>query len=220
MPLSIVNTWAGTNDTGGASPTLAVSPSTLGDILIVGYQPDTSVTGLPSGGGVTTWNAGAGSAVHWGAYIYWGVVTATGAATITLPAGGTYKTFFCQQWTGGPGTWGVDGVGGSNGGSAGGTIDFPSLSPVGGNELYLGIAGTRTYGISGSTPGFTYLSNIANSFSIGNGAAINAVYDTACSNPNAYAPVASTSSIDYDCAANLFTFTPAPSGGAFFALVR
>jgi hypothetical protein len=108
-----------------SSFTLAVSPTAIGDVLVlfvgsVGYHnvshPANSTTDQPvssvSGGGVTTWNRlvakGVGSNYGADSEIWWGVISAIGSSTITVNWAGnsSYHILVAQQFhSTGSGTW-------------------------------------------------------------------------------------------------------------------
>ena len=89
MAITVAGSWQGG---GTGTTTLAVSPVTIGDVIVLLCANENS-TGAPptgaSGGGVTTWhyvsNTGNQNASSSTACVMlWGVVTATGSATITV----------------------------------------------------------------------------------------------------------------------------------------
>jgi hypothetical protein len=177
-------TTVGSLASGHGVNTLSVSPTAIGDVLVL-YLGDQYATTSVAGGGVTTWNRGEtdlGGVVS----VWWGIVTATGASTITIvnsAASYTLTTLATQQFHGPSGHWTQDGAacnttGQWNGLSSG---TYPPLTPTGSNELYFAMQfGNQWDG--GSTAGFTY--NYAVS---GNGTA-SLVYSTSASSPTSQAP--------------------------------
>lgn len=207
--------------------TLAVSPTAVGDILVLAVPALASSAHNPSavsGGGVTTWNHINGYASAAGiptADLWWGVITATGPATITITDSTSTSVIAmaCQQFTGGTGTWAADGTGANSGSATAATSgNYPSLTPAGANELYVACGCFSIGGPGGSTSGFTYANPIG---ATGNEAHAAFVYNPSASSPTAQSPAWTSSSGRYALAAGLLAFTPsAPKSAAFFALVR
>lgn len=153
--------------TGSGLTTLNVSPTAVGDCLVlavtINFAAD-SVTSV-SGGGVASWTLIAGPytvSTNPPSYqeLWLGTVTATGPATITVAHSlSVTTTLDAQQFhnTAG-GAWGLDG---SQAGVQGNTISsttvtYPTLTPSAGGELYVGHAfcpSSSSY--SGVTSGFT-----------------------------------------------------------------
>ena len=126
MSYSAVGSPVKTQHLGNASGiSLSVSPTAIGDVLVAfigdcGYHnvryPANSTNDYPvstvSGGGVTTWNKlaaqGVGTQYGTDSEIWWGVITATGASTLTINYAGTssYQQLFVQQFNSSTtGTW-------------------------------------------------------------------------------------------------------------------
>lgn len=83
MTASFVNAWSPSN-----TP-ISVAPSTIGNAMIAGWRTHAAnVDPVPSGGGVTTWiklqNYQSADPC---ASLWWGVITATGAQTISVSIG-------------------------------------------------------------------------------------------------------------------------------------
>jgi RHS repeat-associated protein len=149
------------------SSTLSVSPVTNGDIevlsVMAGPASATQVSSI-TGGGVSTWSSaiaypGDSNDANTDVELWWGVVTSTGASTITAHwAHGTpsWTELAAQEFSAGTGaTWSVDKTGSSS--SATSTVTFPSLSPSGSSgELYFGYGVPTGTSSAGSTPGFVY----------------------------------------------------------------
>jgi len=160
--------------TGANLRTLSVSPTTIGDLLVLwivapgAFHTSTAV----SGGGVSTWNKGAqalDSTNGGDAEVWWGVVTTTGAATITITnSTGASITFNLAslQFTAGAGYgWSQDGSGGTyNAGGSAASGNYPSLTPLGSGELFAGCGAMLGGTIGGNTPGYTYYSGAAGGF--------------------------------------------------------
>lgn len=210
MAITAVGSLAVSN----ASYTLAVSPTAVGDILVLSVLALADLADNPSavsGGGVTTWNHIIGYVGGTGvptADLWWGVVTSTGAANITITdaTSTTVLTMACQQFTGGAGTWAADGTGGDAGSATlttGG--NYPSLTPAGTNELYVGCLMPASGSPGGSTSGFTYSNPIG---STGNEAKGAFVYNPSTSAPTAQSPAWTSANGRWASAAGLLTFTP------------
>lgn len=166
--------------TGNNVSTLAVHPTTVGDVLVVGIgdQGDAAPLGSPpTGGGVLQWNRGvyAVTSTTYDAEIYWGVVTTAGASTITLSRSVTEVV--CQQFTHEAPGWIVDGVGAYEQTLAADSGNLPSVIPEGAAELYVGFA-IGGVALSGSSGGFTYAEPGDSLF----------VYDTSVSSPTTIDP--------------------------------
>ena len=130
----------------GSGTTLAITTTNLGDIIIVFGLGG---TGTVTGGGCTTWTAVAGM----GGQFVWGIVTSTGAKTITF--GASQGICSAREFSPGTGyTWSAD-VGNTGAGS-GTAPAWPSLTPATSGELYYGIGVPANSLTAGSTPGFTY----------------------------------------------------------------
>ncbi|HLM95484.1 MAG TPA: hypothetical protein VK283_04165, partial [Acidimicrobiales bacterium] len=87
--ISAVGALATNTGTGPPPTTLADNPQHVGDVMVVTAEPGAATPTLASvsGGGVTTWNKGAqfaGTTEPRDVEIWYGTVTATGAATITF----------------------------------------------------------------------------------------------------------------------------------------
>ena len=85
------------------------------------------------------------------------MVSATGASTVTVAFGGSHSDdeLMAQEYSAGAGaTWSAGANGSTS--STTSTVTFPSLTPSGSGELYLGFAQVDGSGEAGSTPGFSY----------------------------------------------------------------
>jgi len=151
---------------GVALTTLAVSPQTVGDVLLVFAELSTTTATVSSisGGGVTTWTKGvqfSGSGTT-DEEIWYGQVTTTGASTVTFTWSSALTTqtaeYGAQEFTAGWGAgtaWALDTSGTLNNPSST-TVSFPALTPTGSSELYFGYAVPASTASAGTTPGFTY----------------------------------------------------------------
>jgi RHS repeat-associated protein len=144
----------------GSATTLSVSPQAVGDLMVFVVNVDGGPVSSVSGGGVTTWNkdiAKVGTEEGNDNEIWWGVVSASGASTITVAFTGSHSgdELMAQEYSAGAGaTWSTGATGSTS--SSTSTITFPSLTPAGAGELYLGFAQVDGGGEAGSTPGFSY----------------------------------------------------------------
>ena len=112
----------------GSGTTLAVSPATVGDILVLVITNDVAETtaSAVSGGGVTTWTKQSysydGGTTACFAEIWTGVVTTSGAATITVTITGS-PWLACQEFSQGSSGWVVVGSSATVQGYPGGTFN-------------------------------------------------------------------------------------------------
>ena len=146
--------------------TLAVTPATAGDALIVSIwalSPTATVSSV-SGGGVTTWTKieGFENSYPSDQELWMGTVTSTGSSTITVGFSGSVTgdlvELSAKEFTAGLGTstaWSVDTAAAQNNGSST-SVPFPILTPAGSSELYFGYGGVPGTSSAGSTSGFTY----------------------------------------------------------------
>ena len=205
---------------GTAITTLSVSPHTVGNVLVVGVMGQLvsntgDVTGV-SGGGVTTWHkiqqyyGATGNDVD----LWYGTVTATGSSTITFTWSGTLTgnvvEYNAQEFTAGLGSstaWAVD-TSGTHDSPSSTTVTFPSLTPSGSSELYVGFAVPNNTGAAGSTSGFTYEVSVdANVLA----------YDTSVS--SAVTPTATQSPAAVSGSAALLLTASGTSGGPFITSI-
>jgi hypothetical protein len=157
-----------TSANGTSLTTLAVTPKTVGDLLVVSAEESLSGITLSSvsGGGVTTWT----KAVQFAGTLdtstdvetWYGKVTTAGASTVTFTwsssISGHHPEYTAQEFTAGLGAntvWAVDKTGTLNGASSA-SLPLPSLTPSTSGELYVGYAVAANTGSAGSTSGFTY----------------------------------------------------------------
>ena len=191
--------------------TLSVTPVPVGDLLICaififsGTSPPVSAV---SGGGVSTWThiIDHADSAHSYLSLWWGIVTATGAHTISFTGGspGTDTEVVADSYTAPAGaTWAV----GPSGFTAatGATIAYPSLTPAQAG-VYFGYAAPGGGSPSaGSTSGFTYTTT-ADSNQI--------AANPAVASRSPVAPTSSQPSGWYNTVAAIFTAAaPAPPAG-------
>ncbi len=162
--ITAVGTFDDANGTGQAA--LPVTAATVGDSFVLGVtvlSPTVTVSSV-SGGGVSTWtNLSSGTDGSRDTELWLGTITAAGPQTITVAYSGPVTAvgvdLMAQEYSSGLGpssVWTKD-VGGSSDDTTPSTaVAYPSLTPAGPNELYVGWADADTSGVAGSTLGFTY----------------------------------------------------------------
>lgn len=152
---------------GTGTTTLAVAPTAVGDCLVLATNLTSVSLSVASvaGGGVTTWArvanpfVGSGSTVD----MWMGIVTTAGSSTITITGSASLAAvtvrLIAQQFTSilGSGTqWAlaITGTGVTNTSST--TVTFPTVTPTGTNQVYVGYAETANAALtSGATAGYT-----------------------------------------------------------------
>jgi len=209
--------------TGANLRTLSVSPTATGDVLILWVVSPGAfqATSAVSGGGVTTWHAGAKAldGTNGGvAEVWWGVVTTTGAATITITnatgAGITFNLGSLQFTAGAGYVWSQDGVGGTyNAGATAASGTYPSLTPAGSGELFAGCGVMLGGTVGGSTAGYTYFNGSGGGFE----SVSQIVYSLSA--PNPAAPAWSQVSSHYDLADALLIASLAPTGTGLLVIL-
>jgi hypothetical protein len=144
-------------NSGTAKTTLAVSPSAVGNTFVLSTMVvSTTVTvSSVSGGGVTTskLTSAVDSASGAEEELWLGPITATGSSTITVTYSGSISgknsELDAQEYSSSAGastTWAKDVVG-SHTNSSSTTVTFPSLTPTGSGELYIGFANVANNGV-------------------------------------------------------------------------
>jgi hypothetical protein len=166
VAINFVNSW---NTNGNGVTTLAVSPANLNDLMTLFSSPRGagSISNV-TGGGVSVWSkvtsTTAGSGADTSSIDMWkGVVTTTGASTITVTfsgSSGNPNELAAMEFSTGSttGSWVVDASNTQYNSVSSTTITFPSLTPQSSRDLYVGYAASGSAYTSGSTTGFTYLS--------------------------------------------------------------
>jgi RHS repeat-associated protein len=143
-----------------SATTLPVSPQAVGDLMALVVNVEGGPVSSVSGGGVTTWHkdvAKVGTEEGNDDEIWWGVVSTTGASTITVAYTGSFSDdeLMAQEYSAGSGaTWSAGASGSTS--SSTSTVTFPSLTPSGPGQLYLGFAEVDGGAKAGSTSGFGY----------------------------------------------------------------
>ena len=160
--ISFVNDWSinGTDVT-----TLADAPANVGDLMVfysMGSKNSGTIASI-SGGGVSVWSKvtsyDAGSTNSTTVEMWRGVVTTTGANTLTVTYNSTpgVNELSAIEYTIGSttGTWDIDTSATLVG--SGTTVDYPSLIPTNSSELYTGYAVGSSTMSAGTTPGYSYI---------------------------------------------------------------
>jgi len=165
---SIGATGAAATSGGTGTTTLPVSPTAVGDVLILASNLTSTSLSISSvaGGGVTTWTRAGNFVGTTNTLSIWmGRVTTAGAATITVTPSGSIAAvthrMIAQQFTsaGGAGTtWAVDVAGTGRNNSSSTTVTYPTVVPGGANRAYIGYGQTTSTGLTtGATSGYTVL---------------------------------------------------------------
>lgn len=166
--ISTVGTFKTATSTSAAVTSLAVSPASVGNCLVVwAYGSSTSslhYTGI-SGGGVTTWTLIESLGTGFPAVFMWfGPVTTAGSSTITFTDSGTLNlgSWVAAQEFGTAGgsaltVWTIDGTQiGTKSNASSTTMTYPTLTPGGPNRLYAGSSAPgQTASGTGQTAGYT-----------------------------------------------------------------
>ncbi len=188
-----VNEWQ--TSPGSNISSLADSPVSKGDVIVVSTEITASgvTVNTVANGGVTTWNLVEASPITGSTKrveMWMGVVTTTGAGTISLTFTGsgnpgvneiTAIEYTAANITAGS-NWNVI-TAGANTGSSTATITYPTLTTQGNNELYVGYGQTTGTGSAGSSTGFSYI--VTNNNNV-------LTYDASLANATAYTPTANT----------------------------
>ena len=155
----------------GTTATRAVTNTNLGNVRVVGVFSNSATATLGiSAGGVTTWNPfGSGynptNPAGFTIRLFWGLITATGAQTITCTtSAGTIQEIVSGAFAPPACTVALDGTQTTTTGTTT-TTGYGSQVPSTATDLYWGYAIYGASGAAGSTTGFTYFltgtSNIA-----------------------------------------------------------
>jgi hypothetical protein len=160
VAISYVNNWKSFGT--GNALTLGVSPANLGDLMILFVAPQKANTvNTVSGGGVSAWSKITSTINGTGMEMWRGVVTSTGASTISVNlsgASGNNELAAMEYTTGSAtGSWVVDTSNTQYNSSASTTVTYPNLTPQSTKDLYVGYAAGSSTMSAGSTTGFTYL---------------------------------------------------------------
>lgn len=160
VAISFVNNWKSTGT--GNALTLNTSPVNIGDLMVLFVAPQKSNTvNSVTGGGVTTWSKITSTINGTGMEMWRGVVTSTGASTISVSlsgASGNNELAAMEYTTGSStGSWVVDTSNTQYNSTASTTVTFPNLTPQSTKDLYVGYAAGTSTMSAGSTTGFNYL---------------------------------------------------------------
>jgi hypothetical protein len=164
-----------TNQPAVQQESLPVSPSAVGDVLVLAVEakfPNSAsfTAATVTGGGVGTWQKALSYLTldgYHGLELWWGVVTQTGASTVTVgyTSGSTSGTSESatsldvqelRASTGAATMWAVDTRGLVDTGLASTNPVYPTLTPAAANEAYVGYLAIPGWVNNGSTPGVTY----------------------------------------------------------------
>ncbi|HET9174066.1 MAG TPA: hypothetical protein VFN56_02155 [Candidatus Saccharimonadales bacterium] len=159
-----VNEWDSNN-----ANTVTVSPSTIGDEIVLTTQIPTSgvtVTSV-SGGDVSTWNkvvtSANNSSVH-RVEMWVGTVSSLGSSTLTVTyssspgAEEVTATEFTAAGANASTSWGIESSAAQLNSTSSTTVTYPSATAVNGSELYVGYAQVQNPpGSAGNTSGFNYI---------------------------------------------------------------
>jgi hypothetical protein len=144
--------------------TLSVSPQQVGDAMVLSLNvnsPSVTVSSV-SGDGATWHKLTSSDNGTTDAELWYATVSTTGSTTITVTYSSSVASIVvglqAQEFAstyGSATTWSSDVVGSLNNTSSS-AVAFPSLTPTGTGELYVGYAGTTSTAVAGTTIGFTY----------------------------------------------------------------
>lgn len=156
VAISFVNSWK--ENSSGNSQSLSVSPTNLGDLMVLFSAPQKGNTvSSVSGGGVSVWSRITSSS---GLEMWRGQVTATGSSTISVSLSGAtgINEVAAMEFTSGSatGSWVID-TSNTLSNASSTTVSYPSLTPQSTKDLYAGYAQAVNTMSAGSTTGFTYL---------------------------------------------------------------
>ena len=163
--LPVGDGWPIPHATNSSPATLSVSPSAVGNVLVLGIANNGAASAAVSGvtgGGVTTWAKAEGHLYsgYGDIELWFGAITATGPASISVAGMGLTgsQILACQEFTaGGPATWAVDVAGyiAETALSSPASGNYPSLTPAASGELYVGfLIGLSGTGFACSSSGF------------------------------------------------------------------
>lgn len=195
---------------GTTTVTVTLNPTAVGDVIVVCVGEDGAniVTSIAHSG-VSTWNTLVANPATNGisfadAEVWWGVITATGSATLTVTMNGSATDTgiaVYQFHSSVSGTWAADATTGSASATAT-SGNYPSVSSAE-SAIFLGAAGAKSLGPTwgGATSGFTYAS----------AGPIQAVFSLAAPSPSA--PAWTQTPGVFTAFADGFLFVPAPSPG-------
>jgi hypothetical protein len=161
VAINFVNNW---KTSGNNVTTLSVSPANLNDLMVFFSSPRNGVSTTNVTGCGITWSKISGSTAGSGADtsaidMYKGVVTTTGACTLTATFSGSEgnpNELAAMEFSTGSttGSWVVDASNTQFNGSSTTSMTFPSLTPQSSRDLYVGYGSGGTYS-SGCYTGFT-----------------------------------------------------------------
>lgn len=171
----------GTTQSWDTGATHSYTPGGVGRLVVFCYITKLATTPMPTGLSASniTWSrltsdfATSVAATPTGASIWIGVTTSTSPANTTITWSGAEPAHWeaeVNEFTSTVGSWALDTSAGID--ANGGNHAYPSLTPAGAGELYVGMHYDDSGAVAGSTSGYTY-----HVTSHGNGA----LYNAACS---------------------------------------
>lgn len=149
----------------------SITPSAVGDMLFlaIGNGSNSTIVVNSVSSSNATWTQLGTNTDSLGRFttsVFLGTSTSTSAGALTLTWSGTAPGVIlitCSEFHSTVGAWSVDTSANLN--NTGGTATWPTLTPTGVNELYVGYALDTGTSSNGTTSGYTYLStNGGNSF--------------------------------------------------------
>jgi hypothetical protein len=144
--------------------TLSVDPLSVGDVIALGVEVGGTPTVAGVSGGGATWQKVRSVNNGVDDELWIGTVSAVGNSTITVAYSASVSSDWVelssQEFTYGTGastTWSIDknGEADNNWGSSS-TLVYPSLTPAGSHELYVGMSFDESASQAGSTSGVVY----------------------------------------------------------------
>jgi hypothetical protein len=147
----------------GSLSTFALTPVGIGNLIVIEVINESNNTVFPTALSSTnvTWTpigtSFAGTTNAFTARVFFGKVTSTSSATVTITWSGTTPTSMetgGQEFTSTVGSWALDVQGQFD--TTAVTSTWPSLTPAGAGELYFGHDIDNGVAVAGSTTGYTY----------------------------------------------------------------
>lgn len=165
MTWTLVNAPGGTgmlNDSTSLTP--SITPSAIGDMLFLAIcnTSNSTVTATAVTSSNITWTLAGSAAGTYNCAVFLGRATSTSAAAIAVTWSGTAPgshSILCEQFHSTVGSWTVD----KTGTVTSNRSAWPSLTPAGSAELYVGHCINSSSASGGTTSGFVYfVSNTQN----------------------------------------------------------
>jgi hypothetical protein len=174
--ISIVGTMATANNNTGFATSIALSPTNVGDLMVVVIElkysaaSNRTVTGI-SGTGITwqgtaTFQRFMADGIH-AVEVWYGVATATGSHTHTVSyssttgqTAGSINGHELTSTAGASTVWSVDTTGFNDPNTNATTFNYPTLTSAVANEAYVGYLAIASSASTGSTSGFTFYQDL------------------------------------------------------------